>query len=152
LYTKGKPIDINDVEELVMCSGERQVWGLMDLIGQGKEDEALKFIRRLMRQGESTQGLWHIFLWMMSSLVPVSSAVESGVTNPGAIAKQYGVSYGSARALLPIARKFSNRIKEICPRLPAVLAALVLWLCILLFLDQYQTQLPDLQYLLSLLC
>jgi len=114
LYAQGRAINIKDVEELVMCSGERQVWGLMDLIGQGKEDEALKFIRRLMRQGESAQGLWHIFLWMMSSLVPVSNAVESGVINPGAIAKQYGVSFGSARALLPIARKFSKEeIKNI---------------------------------------
>ena len=114
LYAKGRPVTAGDVEELVMCSGERQVWGLMDLIGQRKEDEALKYIQRLMQQGESAQGLWHIFLWMMSSLVPVASAVESGVTNPGAIAKQYGVSFGSARALLPIARKFSKEeIKNI---------------------------------------
>ena len=114
LFAKGKTISMEDVDELVMCSGERQVWGLMDLIGQGKENEAIKYIKRLMRQGESAQGLWNIFLWMVSSLVPVSSAVESGITSPAAISKQFGVIFGSARALLPIARKFSKEeIKRI---------------------------------------
>lgn len=107
LYCDGRQITSDDVSLLTICCGEQQVWGLMDLIGQGKSAEALAYIRRLQEQGENAHGLWSILLWMFSSIAPVASAVSEGVTNAGAITKQTGVSFGSAKSLLPLVRKKS---------------------------------------------
>ncbi len=117
LYVSGREIGVQDIDDIVLCSGERQVWGLMDLVGQGKEDEALAYVQRLLQQGESVHGLWNIFLWMMSGLAPVASAVEEGISNPARITKECGVSFGSARSLLPLARRLKKkRIQEIIDR------------------------------------
>lgn len=108
LYRHGESITVDDIDTLVLCSVEKEVWALMDLIGQRKKNEALAYIGKLLQQGDSAHGLWAILLWMLSSLAPVTHAVREGITNPGALAKRCGVSYGSARALVPVAKTMTD--------------------------------------------
>lgn len=120
LYKHGQTIEAEDIRESVLFAGEQQIWGLMDLLGQKKEKEALAYVHMLLRQGESAHGVWSILLWMMASLVSVVSAVEEGITSPAAIVKQCGVSFGSAKALLPIARQCKKQqVNDLLDRIVA---------------------------------
>ena len=120
LFAGDRAISIADIDLIVMPSNERQGWGLMDVLGSSDAQGAIEYTRRLLQQGESVHGLWNILLWMMSSLVPVVSAVQDGMVNPGAIAKQLGVSFGSARALLPLAKRIDRkRLQPLIERITA---------------------------------
>ncbi|MDD5469478.1 MAG: DNA polymerase III subunit delta [Candidatus Peribacteraceae bacterium] len=108
LYAQEREIGTGDIETLVVCQAEKQVWELMDLLAQRRTPEAMRHIQRMLRQGESAIGLWNIFLWMISNLVPVAAAVEDGVTSPVAIAKQAGMNVRNVQALLPFVRSMSR--------------------------------------------
>ncbi|MDD3896563.1 MAG: DNA polymerase III subunit delta [Candidatus Peribacteraceae bacterium] len=108
LYAQGREIRIEDIEMLVVCQSEKQVWELMDLLAQRKTSEAMRYVQRMLRQGESAVGLWNIFLWMISNLVPVAGVVEDGVTSPVAIAKQVGMNVRNVQTLLPFVRSMSR--------------------------------------------
>ena len=108
LYAQGREITPEDVETLVVCQAERQVWELMDLLAQRHAPAALRYVQRMLRQGESAFGLWNIFLWMISNLAPVAGAVEGGNTSPLAIAKQVGMNVRSVQTLLPFVRSMSR--------------------------------------------
>jgi len=108
LYAQGREISPEDIETLVVCQAEKQVWELMDLLAQRKAPAAVQYVQRMLRQGESAFGLWNIFLWMISNLVPVASAVEDGSTSPVAIAKQVGMNVRNVQTLLPFVRSMSR--------------------------------------------
>jgi len=105
LFAGENPIKEEHVRTLVFCVGERQVWGLLDFLGQNDASGAFAYLNRLLQQGESPFGLWSILIWMVANLSAVTASVQQGATQPAQIAKQAGVSFGSARSLLPVARR-----------------------------------------------
>ena len=116
-YVGEESIESHHVDAPTLLSTEQQVWTLLDLIGAAKTKDALSYLERLYRQGEQAQGLWAILLWMMSGLLPVYDAVQSGVRNPAQIAKQYGVKFGAAKSLIPLVSRLSfDAVAEIVQR------------------------------------
>ncbi|MDD4628216.1 MAG: DNA polymerase III subunit delta [Candidatus Peribacteraceae bacterium] len=105
LHACGKPITRADVEELVFPSSERTVWRMMDLLGEGRGEDAVHYARTLLLRGESPHSIWNMLLWMLASLTEVVGAVESGTTAPLSIVQATGVKFGTVRALLPLARR-----------------------------------------------
>ena len=104
LFTFGRTVKPQDIEILVFPSAEQSVWRLLDLLGEGRAEEAVLFCRMLMKSGESAQEVWSIFLWRVTSLASVVSAVSEGTTSVQSIMQATGVKFGAARALLPLAR------------------------------------------------
>lgn len=110
LYAQGKPVTRADVEKLVLPAGERNAWQLMDLLAEGDAARTLGFVKELTSRGETTGGLWAMLLWTVSQLAGVSAAVEEGARSPQEVMKKSGVKYGTARSLLPLARRL-DRVK-----------------------------------------
>ena len=108
LFVGGKEIQAEDIEEMVVCCSERIAWHMIDLLGQGKSDEALVYAESLIDRGESPYALWNRLLWMVDQLALVGSAVAEGETHPGMISKNFGIGFGSVRTLLPLARRLSQ--------------------------------------------
>jgi DNA polymerase-3 subunit delta len=104
LFAAGRTVTPRDIDMLVFPSAEQTVWRLLDLLGEGRAEEAVLYCRQLLKSGESAQGVWNIFLWIVSSWVAVTSAVREGVTTLQGIMQATGVKFGAARALLPLAR------------------------------------------------
>ena len=105
LYAHGRQIVPEDVKMMVACSAEREVWKLMDFLGEGKVEEALQYVRTLLDRGFSPQALWSTFLWMTSLLVQVVAYVEDGETNPWNIARDLHTNGAGIKAIMPSARK-----------------------------------------------
>ena len=108
LYASGQEVVRDDVESLSVCRGEREVWQLLDLLGAGKTNEALQYIQMLQEQGVNVGTLWASFLWMMSTLVQVKSAIDSGTTDTWQIARDLRLRGSSVKSLVPLARKLSH--------------------------------------------
>lgn len=104
LFAGRRTVTPDDLELLVFPSAEQTVWHLLDLLGEGRSEEAVLFCRDLLRSGESAQSIWNIFLWIVSSLVAVTAAVKEGTTGIQEIMQSTGVKFGAARSLLPLAR------------------------------------------------
>ncbi|PIR49181.1 DNA polymerase III subunit delta [Candidatus Peregrinibacteria bacterium CG10_big_fil_rev_8_21_14_0_10_55_24] len=104
LFAAGKPIERDHVLAAGVCAGEREIWPLMDVLGTGDVRSALRYLESALERGSSPSGIWTQFLWMVSQLVLVWSALEDGVSHPTAIVKHVGVRPSAARALLPFAR------------------------------------------------
>jgi DNA polymerase III delta subunit len=105
LHAAGRPVTRADVEALVPPSAEQTIWHLLDLLGEGRAEEAITYCQRLKQRGESAQGMWTIFLWIVSSLVDIAAAVAEGTVGLQSVIQATGVKFGAARALLPLARK-----------------------------------------------
>ncbi|MCF7844517.1 MAG: DNA polymerase III subunit delta [Kiritimatiellales bacterium] len=108
LYAQGKEITKDHVLALSVIAGEREVWHLMDLLGSGNVEEALKYSKGLLERGDSGYGLWTRMLWMISQLTLVWAAVDGGIIHPAAIAKEAGVPFPTVRALLPCAKRLDR--------------------------------------------
>lgn len=120
LYAQGRPITCADVSLLALPSAERTVWRLMDMLGEGRTQEAVSYVGELMQRGESAQGIWSILLWILSSLMQVVAALEKGTTSLQAIVSETGVKFNAARSLLPLARKCrSERLRPLLDRVVA---------------------------------
>ncbi|MDD5041639.1 MAG: DNA polymerase III subunit delta [Candidatus Peribacteraceae bacterium] len=104
LFATDRTVTCSDVDALVFPSAEQTVWHLLDLLGEGHAEEAVLYCRRLLMSGESAQSIWNIFLWIVSSLVSVASAVSEGTVSIQSIMQETGVKFGAARSLLPLAR------------------------------------------------
>ncbi|MDD5102965.1 MAG: DNA polymerase III subunit delta [Candidatus Peribacteraceae bacterium] len=104
LYASGRTVTSRDISTLVFASSEQTVWRLLDLLGEGRAQEAVLYCRQLLRSGESAQSVWTIFLWIVSSLVAIVSAAGEGTTGIQGIMQATGVKFGAARSLLPLAR------------------------------------------------
>ncbi|MFA7681960.1 MAG: DNA polymerase III subunit delta [Candidatus Peribacteraceae bacterium] len=105
LHAQGMAITRQDVQDLTICAGERQVWHLMDLLGAGNAEEAILYAESVLLHGESPHGLWSRLLWMVTQLTLVWVAVQEGITSPPAIMREVGVNFSSVRAILPCARR-----------------------------------------------
>lgn len=99
----GRSITREDVEELAVPSGEREIFTLTNLIAAGKVEQALRYAQGLMERGETAQSLWGILLWMLECLTLVTAAVAEHERNPAKIASQMGVPFPSVRSLMPLA-------------------------------------------------
>lgn len=97
------------IERMVILSVEQAGWKLMDLLAAQNTSAALKFAHTLQKRGESPYALWNMFLWIVSQLSLVTAAVEDGITNPAAIAKQCGVSPMTARNLSGLAKNIGAK-------------------------------------------
>ncbi len=117
LLADGRPIGFTHVEALTLPSAEQEVWTLTSLTAAGKAREALAFSRGMTDRGEDPYGLWSILLWSLKNLGNVWAAVQDGIRGPGAIAKEAGVPFPSAKSLLAVA----DRVQQ-----PA-LASLIGW-------------------------
>lgn len=112
LFAHGRRIEAEDVRTMVACSGEREVWKLMDYLGDGRTDEALRYVHELLDRGFSPQALWSTFLWVISLLVQVVAYVEEGETNPWKISRELRANATGVRAILPSARKMDRAFLE----------------------------------------
>ncbi len=102
---KGKKgIAREDVDQVAVASGEREVWQLTSLLSQRKQAEALKYTRNLLSHGEDPFSVWHVLLWTLRNLVSVALAVREGSRDPGGIASALGVPFPTVRTLLPFAQ------------------------------------------------
>ncbi|HLD71292.1 MAG TPA: DNA polymerase III subunit delta [Candidatus Peribacteraceae bacterium] len=106
LFTNGREITIEDVQMLVIPSGEEEIWTLMNLIAAGKEKQGVLFAKTLIERGTAPHSLWGMLLWMLENVTLVSCAVQERQTNPAKIA-QMGVPFPSVRTLMPLASKVS---------------------------------------------
>lgn len=102
------PITREAIDDLVMLSEEQAGWKLMDLLSVGKRDEAMSFAQELLQKGESPYALWSKLLWLVSQLTLVSAALDDGIAAPPAITKSTGVSFGTVKTVLPLARKIDR--------------------------------------------
>lgn len=111
LYCTGRSVTVSDVESLVLPSAERNIWALTALLSDGHPEAAVRFVRELLDRGESAQKLWNAtILWMIGNLLPVAAAYAEGVRSPEAIADAMGIKPGTARALLPLARRCDRAV------------------------------------------
>lgn len=108
LHAGGKPVTMQDVETLVLPAGERNVWQMMDLLAGGDAPRTLGFVKELTSRGETTGSLWAMLLWMVSQLTAVAAAVQEGARSPQDVMKKSGVKFGTARSLLPVARRMDR--------------------------------------------
>ena len=109
LFAYGRQIEEEDVRIMVACSAEREVWKLMDFLGDGRIDDAMKYVHSLLDRGFSPHALWSTFLWMTSLLVQVVAYVEDGETNPWNIARELHANGYGIKAILPSARKMDRK-------------------------------------------
>ncbi|MEK7218763.1 MAG: DNA polymerase III subunit delta, partial [Patescibacteria group bacterium] len=77
LYTGKRPITKEDVAALAVPSGEREIWKLTNLLGEGKGEEALQYATAMITRGEDPFSLWNILLWMLRMLVTVTAAANA---------------------------------------------------------------------------
>lgn len=105
---RGSKIEMRHIDDLIMFRAERAVWQLMDHFSAGKEREALSLARNILLRGENPHGLWSKLLWMVTQVVLVSAAVDRGLSQPAAIAKEAGVPFPTARNLAPFAGSVSK--------------------------------------------
>ena len=108
LYAGPRPVTARDIELLVLPTGERNAWHLMDLLSEGDQRRALTFVHDLLSRGETAAGLWPMLLWTVSQLTAVAGAAELGARSPQEVMKKAGVKFGSARSLLPAARRLDR--------------------------------------------
>lgn len=108
LFAAGKPVTRDDVEALVLPSGERNAWQLMDLLAEGDAPRTLHFVKELTSRGETTGGLWAMLLWTVTQLTVVAAAVQEGARSPQDVMKKSGVKFGTVRSLLPVARRMNQ--------------------------------------------
>jgi len=102
-------IEKDHVELLAVPSGSQVIWRLTDLLGSGKAEEALKFVRYSLERGEDPYTLWSIFLNMLKNLVLVWSALEDGKTDDKEIASAVGMHFFAVRGLKTLARGLSEQ-------------------------------------------
>lgn len=107
-FSGSSPISKEAIDALTVLSEEQAGWKLMDLLSEGKHDEALQFAQELLVKGESPYALWGKLLWLVSQLTLVAAALDDGISAPPAISKSTGVSFGTVRTVLPMARGMST--------------------------------------------
>ena len=108
LFAADRKCTKEDVEILALPTSEQVEWRLMELLGRGEVKEALSYVQHLLERGENPYALWNRLLWMVASLVLVSSAVQEGNRNPGEVSKVTGLNFGTVRTLFPIAQQVSQ--------------------------------------------
>ena len=105
LFAQGRTLVPEDIELLVVPSGEQEIWHLMNLLTAEKRDEALRYAALLLSHGEDPFSLWNMLLWILRSLVSVVSSLRDAERNPAKIAALHKIPFPTARALLPFAQK-----------------------------------------------
>lgn len=104
----GNTITETHVEELAVPSGEQVIWKLTDLVGAGKTDEALIFLRSRIERGEDPYGLWSVLLNMVKNTVLVWSGLEGGLRDEKSISSAFGMNFYAVRGLLPLAKSLQK--------------------------------------------
>ncbi|MEN9560894.1 MAG: hypothetical protein RIQ56_167, partial [Candidatus Parcubacteria bacterium] len=103
-----------DIKNLVVPSGEQEVWHLLQLLSSGRTHDALRYARGLLEHGEDPFSLWNMLLWMLRNLVAVTSAVREGNRNPAKIASLHHVPFPTAKTLLSFSEKLSlDRLRSL---------------------------------------
>lgn len=105
LYARGREISPEDVRALAGCSVERESWALMDMLCDGRSDDAILYVRGLLERGYSPHGLWNTFLWMVSFIVQVVAYVDDGETNAASIARDLHARHSTVHSVLRFARQ-----------------------------------------------
>jgi DNA polymerase III subunit delta len=80
-----KRIDPSDVDALVGASRAENTWKIFDLIGDGKTDEALTLLDRLLEQGEDPFRLLGAFSWQLRPLAQAARLTAQGTLLPTAL-------------------------------------------------------------------
>lgn len=109
LYASSREITLDDIDLLAVPSGSQVVWTLTDLIGKGRQIDAIRFLRRRLERGEEAYGFWVILLNMVKNLLLVWSALEEGKTDERSIASATGLHFLAVRGLLSLARSLDLR-------------------------------------------
>lgn len=104
----GNEIKESHVEEVAVPSGEQVIWKLTDLVGGGKTEEALTFLRSRIERGEDPYGLWSVLLNMVKNTVLVWSGLESGLRDEKSISSAFGMNFFAVRGLLPLAKSLQR--------------------------------------------
>lgn len=114
LYANTRPITREDVDLLAVPSGSQVIWTLTDLIGRGRQIDAVRFLRRRLERGEDAYGFWIVLLNMLKNLVLVWSAVQEGKSDERSITSATGLHFLSVRGLLSLARSLDfHRIRQL---------------------------------------
>ena len=104
----GNDIKETHVDEIAVPSGEQVIWKLTDLVGAGKTEEALIFLRSRIERGEDPYGLWSVLLNMVKNMVLVWSGLESGLRDEKSISSAFGLNFFAVRGLLPLAKSLQK--------------------------------------------
>jgi DNA polymerase III subunit delta len=101
LYVQNRCISLEDVQKLVTCTPEQDVWKLLNFLAAENSRGALQYVHTLIEKGYSPQVLWGILLWMMSILTDVVAHIESGEKNIWKMAGSIRANPQSIKTVLP---------------------------------------------------
>ncbi|MCK5021407.1 MAG: hypothetical protein KAS32_30630, partial [Candidatus Peribacteraceae bacterium] len=114
LYAYDRTITQSDISLLLTSGAEREVWKIMDYLGNNNPEQAIKYAESLLDRGYSPQALWSTLLWMVSILTQIVSYIEVGQTDSWQIAKSVRAHSSSIKSILPYAKSINNeRLKRI---------------------------------------
>lgn len=108
LFAGSRPISIEDIDLLAVPSGSQVIWTLTDLIGSGRQIDAIRFLHRRLERGEDAYGFWIVLLNMIKNLVLVWSALDDGKRDERSIASATSLHFLSVRGLLSLARSLDR--------------------------------------------
>lgn len=95
------------VLKMAIPSGERIIWGMTNLLGEKRIEDALAFFQEQLLRGEDPYGIWTILLNMMKNTVMVWACMQAGVTRNDAIARETKMSPFAVRGVMPLAQSLS---------------------------------------------
>ena len=108
LYASSREITHEDIDLLAVPSGSQVIWTLTDLIGSGRQVDAVRFLKRRLERGEDAYGFWIILLNMVKNLVLVWSALQERKSDERSIASATGLHFLAVRGLLSLARSLDG--------------------------------------------
>ncbi|MGH9681301.1 MAG: DNA polymerase III subunit delta, partial [Candidatus Acidiferrales bacterium] len=101
-----RKITVADVELLVVSSKKYEVWDLADMLAARKPAEALKFLDRLLREGEAPAQMLGALAWMYRKLVEAQELPPN--TGGWQAASRLKMRQEKAELAVRQARKFSR--------------------------------------------
>jgi DNA polymerase-3 subunit delta len=107
LYAQKKgTISVADVEDLVVAARKYVVWGIADILAEGRRDAALVFIDGLLRNGEQPPQLLGALATMYRRLIAAHGLPPR--TNKFEAARQMGTFPDAAEQAIQQSRRFSR--------------------------------------------
>ena len=102
----GRKITLADVELLVISSKKYEVWDLADMLAARKPSDALKFLDRLLREGEAPAQMLGALAWMFRKLMEAQELPPA--TGGWQAASRLKMRQEKAELAVRQARKFSR--------------------------------------------
>jgi len=100
-----RPVDLDDVRDLTPAPEHPNIFEMVDALGLGKRERALKLLRQLLKEEEAPR-LWGMVLRQFRLLILAREAMNQGIHDKNSLSKRIGVHPFVAEKLLSQARRF----------------------------------------------